>query len=316
MSDTMKAVQCKHHKAEVVNVPRPVGTGVKVNIVSSGICGSDLHMLSYSDERSAILGHEMAGTLSDGSPVAVEPLAACGHCEYCLSGNYNHCELGMAMVLGIGRDGGMADEILVPERCLVALPSGLPARDACLVEPMAVSLHGLRLATNSNYKTAAVIGGGTIGQCAIASAVSENLHTTLFARHDNQKIAGEKLGASLSEEGLYDLVIDAAGTTSSLQQAVRLCKPKATLLLVATYWDGMVLPGMDLCMKEIKVITAAMYSQHGKLRDVDWAARVLGEIPMIARAVITHRFPLEAASEAFEMAGNRSAGAIKVVLEP
>lgn len=316
MSDTMRAVQCNHYKPQVVEVPRPSGEGVKVSIVSSGICGSDLHMLSYSKERDATLGHELAGTLSDGTPVAIEPLAACGQCDYCLIGSYNHCELGMDMVLGVGRDGGMADEILVPERCLVALPSGLPAKDACLVEPMAVSLHGLRLATNSNYKNAAVIGGGTIGQCAIASTVSENLHTTLFARHDSQKIAGEKLGASLAEEGLYDLVVDAAGTISSLEQAVRLCKPCGTLLLVATYWDGMTLPGIDLCMKEIKVITAAMYSQHGKVRDVDWAANVLADNPIIAQTMITHRYPLEAAVEAFDMAANRAGGAIKVVLEP
>ena len=324
MTDTMRAVHCKHFKPEVVQVPRPKGEGVKVKVVSSGICGSDLHMLSYSENRSATLGHEVAGILGDGKPVAIEPIAACGQCDYCQSGHYNHCELGMGMLFGIGLDGGMADEILVPERCLVALPSGLPASDACLVEPMAVSLHGLRLATNSNVKNAAVIGGGTIGLCAVAAAISENLNTTLFARHDSQQRAGEILGASLGttvdttldKTGLYDLVIDAAGTTSSLEQAVRLCKPKATLLLVATYWDGMVLPGMEVCMKEIQIIPAAMYSQHGKLRDVDWAAQVLAQNPLIPEVMITHRFPLEAAAEAFETAANRASGAIKVVLEP
>ncbi len=332
MTDTIRAVHCKHFKPEVVQVPRPKGEGVRVKVVSSGICGSDLHMLSYSEDRSTTLGHENSGTLSDGKPVAIEPLAACGHCDYCKVGHYNHCELGMGMLFGIGRDGGMADEILVPERCLVSLPSGLPARDACLVEPMAVSLHGLRLASNSNIKNAAVIGGGTIGLCAVAAAVSENLNTTLFARHDSQRRAGEILGATLgttlgttldstldttpNKKGLYDLVIDAAGTTSSLEQAVSLCKPKATLLLVATYWDGMVLPGMEVCMKEIQIIPAAMYSQHGKLRDVDWAAKVLAENPLIPEVMITHRFPLEAAVEAFETAANRASGAIKVVLEP
>lgn len=320
MTDTIRAVHCKHFKPEVVQIPRPKGDGVRVKVVSSGICGSDLHMLSYSENRSATLGHEVAGILSDGKPVAIEPLAACGQCDYCKSGHYNHCELGMNMLLGVGRDGGMADEILVPERCLVSLPSGLPPGDACLVEPMAVSLHGLRLAANSGFKNAAVIGGGTIGLCAVAAAVSENLNTTLFARHDSQQRAGAILGATLGTtpdaKNQYDLVIDAAGTASSLEQAVGLCKPKATLLLVATYWDGMVLPGMEVCMKEIQIIPAAMYSQHGKLRDVDWAAKVLAENPLIAQEMITHRFPLEAAVEAFETAADRASGAIKVVLEP
>ena len=320
MTDTMRAVHCKHFKPQIVRVPRPKGAGVRVKVVSSGICGSDLHMLSYSENRSATLGHEVSGILSNGKPVAIEPIAACGQCDYCKNCHYNHCELGMGMLFGVGLDGGMADEILVPERCLVSLPSGLPTSDACLVEPMAVSLHGLRLAKNPNFKTAAVVGGGTIGLCAVAAATSENLKTTLFARHDSQRRAGEILGATLDttikKTVLYDLVIDAAGTTSSLEQAVQLCKPKATLLLLATYWDGMVLPGMEVCMKEIQIIPAAMYSQHGKLRDVDWAAKVLAENPRIPEVMITHRFPLDAAPEAFSMAANRASGAIKVVLEP
>jgi threonine dehydrogenase-like Zn-dependent dehydrogenase len=59
-----------------------------------------------------------------------------------------------------------------------------------------------------------------------------------------------------------------------------------------------------------------MYGRSGPSRDVDVAATILGQRPELPEIVITHRFPLDAAVEAFRVAADRSAGAIKVVLEP
>ena len=70
-------------------------------------------------------------------------MAPCGECEQCVTGDYNMCKLGPGIVLGVGRDGGMADEVIIPERSLVYLPGNLDVKDACLIEPMAVALHGL-----------------------------------------------------------------------------------------------------------------------------------------------------------------------------
>ena len=93
-----------------------------------------------------MLGHEVAGVTDDGTPVAVEPLSPCGACAPCVRGDYNLCERGPRIIHGVGRDGGMADEMRVPARALVRLPAGVALRDACLVEPLAVVLHGLRRA--------------------------------------------------------------------------------------------------------------------------------------------------------------------------
>jgi threonine dehydrogenase-like Zn-dependent dehydrogenase len=71
-----------------------------------------------------------------------------------------------------------------------------------------------------------------------------------------------------------------------------------------------------LCMKEVTLVPASMYGRVGPSRDVDVAATLLAARPEIADAMITHRFPLDAAAEAFAVARDRSAGAIKVVLEP
>ena len=87
-------------------------------------------------------------------------------------------------------------------------------------------------------------------------------------------------------------------------------------MLLGSYWDGFELSGMELCLKEIDVIPSIMYSRDGVARDIDVAASTLALRPEIADAIITHRYPLEAAKEAFRTAADRSAGAIKVVLEP
>ena len=311
----MRAVRCNEGQIHVAEVDAPEGDGVRVSVRSAGICGSDLHMLQLGFPMGHTLGHEMAGELSDGTPVAIEPLGPCGHCEFCVTGDYNLCVLGPEMIYGVVRDGGMADEIVVPERCLVTLPAGVSARDACLVEPMAVGVQGLRKAGLRPGQRVAVVGGGGLGLCAVATVPNE-IEVALEARHDAQRAAGERLGASLEPEGHYEVVIDAAGSESSLARAVELCRPGGTLVMIATYWQPVQMPGFEMCSKEVTVVTSLMYGRPGIARDVDVAASMLGRRPEIPEAIISHRLPLDAAAEAFEIASNRSAGALKVVVEP
>ncbi len=312
----MRAVRCAGDAIEVVQVPQPNGDGVRVRVASAGICGSDLHLVGGPFPITGTLGHEVAGILPDGRPVAIEPLSPCGHCPACASGDYNLCERGPAIVMGTMLDGGMADEMLVPERSIVPLPAGVSASDACLVEPLAVAVHGLRRAALRGDERVAIVGAGAIGLCGAAACVAAGAATYVEARHDAQREAAARIGASTSEEGTFDLVVDAAGTTSSLERCVELARPGGRLLLLATYWEGMQLPGIALCMKELDVIPASMYGAAGAVRDVDTAAAILGRSADLADIMITHRFPLDAAVEAFETARDRSAGAIKVVLEP
>jgi threonine dehydrogenase-like Zn-dependent dehydrogenase len=313
----MRAVRCAEGHIHLVEVDRPSGEGVRVKVASAGICGSDLHLVNAGFPMTSTFGHEIAGVTDNGTPVAIEPLAICGTCPACQSGNYNHCVIGsFAATIGVGRDGGMADELIVPERCLVPLPSGLSAADACLAEPLAVAVHGVAMAGLKASDRVAVIGGGSIGLCAVAVAKEITPDVALSARHDAQRQAGEQLGAKLEPSGEYDLVIECAGTSSSMADAVRLCRPGATLLMLATYWEGLTLPAFEVSGKELRVIGSASYARNGAVRDIDIAAAMLARNPKIATSLITHRLPLDAAVEAFDVASNRAAGAIKVVLQP
>ena len=312
----MRAVRCEGGAPVVVETAPATGDGVKVRVASVGICGSDLHLLQWN--LPVVMGHEFAGTTADGTPVAVEPITPCGTCDACLGGDVQRCVLGPAMVFGVGRDGGMADECLVPESSLVRLPDGVALRDACLVEPLAVAVHGVRRGGVTGHDRVAVIGAGSIGLAAVAAAQATGATVDLGARHDRQREAGERLGAGiLDDDTTYDVVVEAAGTAGALAQAVERCKTGGTVVLLGTYWDGDVaMPGQALCMKEVALVPASMYGRVGPSRDVDVAASLLAARPDLGATLITHRFPLDAAADAFATARDRAAGAIKVVLEP
>ena len=299
-----------------MDVAAPAGEGVRVRTASAGVCGSDLHMMELGFLSTFTIGHEFAGYTDDGRAVAVEPVHGCGTCELCRAGDYNRCPEALSDIAGISRDGGMADEVRLWPEALVPLPAGVDVRDACLVEPLAVAVHGFRLAGLRGGMRVAVIGGGSIGQAALAVARLAGCETAVAARHDAQSEASARLGAAPLADQPYDIVVDAAGTPSALAEAARRCRPGGTMLLLAAYWEGLELPFADVFMKEVKVVPSSMYGRCGAVRDMEAAAAVLAAVPDLPEAVITHRFPLDAAGEAFATAADRAAGAIKVVLEP
>jgi len=312
----VKSVRATADGVRVVDAPEPTGRGRRVDVVASGICGSDLHLL----ERGPLpvtLGHEFAGRLDDGTAVAIDPSSPCGTCDQCRAGAGHRCRSGAARALGLSLDGGMAERVAVGEPAFVALPAALPVADACLVEPVAVAVHGLRLAAAGPSTRLAVVGGGTIGLAAVAAARGAGVATPgLVARHPHQRAAGERLGASVVADGEYDIVVEAAGTDAALEQAAALCRPGGLVLFLSTHWSPVTIPGIPALMKELGFRWSFTYGSHPGGRDLDDAAALLAAEPEIARTLVTHRFPLEEAPAAFRVAADRAAGAIKVVLEP
>ena len=312
----MKAVRVIDGAAQMVDVDQPAGEGVIVDVVSTGICGSDLHLIELGMVSPDLtLGHEFAGIAPDGSRVAIEPVKGCGACVHCLEGDYQVCSDALPDLLGIGKSGGMAEKVLVPAESLVPLSEAVDVRSACLVEPLAVAVHGFQLVDLRRDQRVAVIGGGTIGQCAIAVAKNRGCEVALVARHDAQLAAGERIGAAVAGDGPYDVVVDCAGSSSGLELAANLVRRTGTILVLASYWAPVDLPGMQITLKEVRIVPSSMYGRSATGRDIDAAATILGATPELPAAIITHRFPLDAAAEAFATAADRSAGAIKVAFD-
>lgn len=286
-----------------------------VSVRSAGICGSDLHAIELGPIP-ATLGHEVAGVLPDGTAVAVWPLTPCNVCDRCRAGEPQQCRGAQMATFGFARDGGMADRMVVPTTALVPLAPAVPIANACLVEPLACGVHGARRVDLRPHHRVAIVGGGTMGLCLAAVSRSVRCDVAVVARHVRQNEAAEMLGAARSPDGEYDVVVDAAGTRSSIAQAVALARPGATVLLLATYWEGLHIDGMEFALNELTLVPASAHGGHQGARDVDTAAALLASTPTIADALITHRFGLDEAPRAFATAADRRAGAIKVVLEP
>ena len=310
----MKAVSYSDGKVFTSNIDTPSGEGVLVDVVSAGICGSDLHLLNAGAHSPHVAGHEIAGLTPNGTPVAIEPIISCHECPSCVDGDYHLCKVDFKGI-GMSTNGGMAEKILVPEDCLISLDKKVPVKDACLVEPLAVALHGLiRTNTKSNHKVA-VIGGGTIGMCSIAAAKYIGCEVDLFAKYDHQKEAGNKLGAGIVD-GLYDRVLDCVGTNETLDLSARTAKPGSWIVLLGIPLSGINLPGMKIIMNEIKIFPSIMYGSTAGIKDFEVAAKLISTMPRIGDTVITHRFPLDEAEEAFKVAQDKSSNSIKVVFDP
>jgi threonine dehydrogenase-like Zn-dependent dehydrogenase len=308
----MRAVRNAPPGVEVVEVDEPGGDGELVHVAAAGICASDLLYLQYGSTQ--VAGHEFAGRREDGTPVAVEAIFGCGACAQCAQGSFNLCAEGPT-ALGMLDPGGMCEWFRAPRHALVPLPAGLELRDAALVEPASVAWHGCRLGGVGPGTRAAVVGAGAIGVLAAASCQALGAdEVALEARHAHQHEARERIGAGVPAGG-YDVVVEAAGSESGLHRAVELARPGGTVVYVGVYGD-ITWPHSQAFMKEVALRPSLGYCAHDGRREFAEAAAMLAARPELARTLITHRFPLEDAPEAFRVAQDRSLGVFRVVVEP
>lgn len=311
----MKAVRAREGGVAVVEVEEPPGSGELLEMKATSVCASDLSYIAYGFDK--ILGHELAGLREDGTAVVVEALYRCTDCEQCRRGAYNLCATMPQRALGVSLDGGMAGHFRAPPEHLVPLPPGLDVRDACLVEPASVSWHALRLAEVGPGKRVVVVGAGALGLLAVAGARRLGADVVaLEARHPHQREAGERLGARDGTDGGYDVVVEAAGTPESLTRSIELVAPRGTVVVLGVHLGKVELDWRPLFHREARVIPSLGYCRNDDGREMEHAAAMLADDPEIARTLVTHRFPIDDAAEAFRVAGDRSSGAIRVVIEP
>ncbi|MGH9079408.1 MAG: zinc-dependent alcohol dehydrogenase [Acidimicrobiales bacterium] len=310
----MRGVRSTEEGIQVVQTSPGDQGGVRVSVVSSGICASDLHLASFGPVP-VTLGHEFSGRLDDGTPVAVLPAVSCGECDRCRAGHDQQCAAVLGAMYGVSLDGGLADVAWVDPTCAKVVPPSLPLEQACLVEPLAVALHGVDRAGVQPGMRVLVIGGGPIGLCTVAATRNCGADVDLVARHQRRIEAGERLGARVSTGSEYDIVLDAAGSQSSLDTALQRVRPGGTIGVIGTFWDPVALgPGFQL--KEVTMTPAFTYGHHRGVPEFVAAMGILESIPDLAETIVTHHFSLDEAAEAFRVAGDRASGAIKVIVHP
>ncbi|WP_085997871.1 zinc-dependent alcohol dehydrogenase [Nocardia jiangxiensis] len=310
---SIRAVRAAGGSAVLAAVDEPPGSGEIISMRAAGICASDI--VALANGTPWIIGHELSGVHADGTPVVIEALYGCGTCESCRTGQYNLCRTALGRGLGFGADGGMAERFRAPRRHLVELPEDLDVRDGFLAEPAAVSWHGVRIADAGPNTRVLVIGGGSVGLLAVAAAQAQDAaEVALQARYRHQMEIGERLGAT-EPKGRYEIVIDAAGSSSALLDGAQWLAPCGIISVLGVHYHHLEVPSTLLMIKEARLVASMGYCTHPNGRDMRQAAEMLAARPEIAEVLVTHRFPLADVTEAFRVAADRKSGAIKVALE-
>lgn len=323
------------HGLELVEAePGPLEPGwVRLRVEACGICGSDLHVWHGQLPRriGSSPGHELAGTIVDG-PVglpdaryAVSPNVTCGVCAFCRSGRTNLCGQG-GPGLGLGRDGGLAETIDAPVENLAAIPDGVDPITASLTEPLAVAVRGVGLAGLRPDSTVLVLGAGAVGLCAALAARDRAATVAITARYPHQKAAAAALGVEvLAEDDVVpwgkehrpDVVVESVGgTADTLTHAVRIVGRGGRIVVLGAFNEPKAIDVQRLMMKEVALLGSFCYGTGDREPEFATAARLTGRWRNELAALTTHQFPLEEIATAFEVAGDKSTGAIKVTLTP
>lgn len=303
-----------------VDVPDPAGTEVLLGVEAAGICHSDLHVLDgvLPYRLPFTLGHEIAGRvlavgdavtgLAPGDRVAVHGPWGCGECRSCAAGRDNYCDrradLGFSGA-GLGRDGGMADHLLVPDaRHLVPIGDLDAIQAAPLTDAGLTSYHAVARTTLDAGSTAVVIGVGGLGHVAIQilRAITEAHVVAVDVREDALALAGrcgahQTLAVRADTEAVLgrtaDAVFDFVGSDATLRLGAGVLRPGGDLVLVGSAGGKLV------------VAKPGPLPAGGSVALPFWGSRPeLREVIALARAgaleVETELFPLSEAPRALE----------------
>ena len=191
----------------------PEGDGVLIRVTRAGICGSELEAVATRSPRRVpplIMGHEFAGRLEAVGPQAAgrrgwrvgervvpNPLVPCLRCRSCARGLTNACP--NRTLLGLHRDGGHAEWVLLQRPPAAPHPGRPVGRGAATAEPLAVAVHGVRLLGGAGVlpRSIAVFGAGTIGLMALQAARLAGATTTLVLDVDAGRLEiARRLGAT------------------------------------------------------------------------------------------------------------------------
>ena len=236
--------------SEIRDVPAPVcdRQQIVVDLAFCGICGSDMHAWHGHDERRVpplVLGHEAVGVVQDGAlqgaRVAINPLMTCGSCACCVSGNEHLCA--QRELIGMRVPGAFAEKVAIKEQNLTVLPDDLSFVEAALAEPLACSVHAVRLAVqyadDDRAATIAILGGGAIGLLAglvlldygyqnIWIAETNQLRRSMLEKLGNFQTYDPRVSAACPQN--VDMLIDAVGSGETRRAASALVRPGGVIV--------------------------------------------------------------------------------------
>ncbi len=325
-----------------VPVPRPGPREALVRVRAASICGTDLHIYRWDPWAQGrihpplVVGHELCGEVVEvgedvdevqvGDFVSAESHIVCGRCVYCRTGRGHLCP--NTRILGVDRDGGFAEYIVLPAENLWRNPPDLPVEVAVLLENFGNAVHTV-FSTSVAAKKVLVTGCGPVGLMAIAVAkaagarkvlatdlsdyrlqLARTMGADVTIRADREDVVGRVLEET-GGEGV-DVLLEMSGAASALDQGFQALRDGGEAALLG-------LPAKPIPFDFANRIIFKGITVRGIIGRRLWETWYQGRGLIASGAVdlrplVTHRFPLERYEEAFEtMASGRSG---KVMLVP
>jgi 2-desacetyl-2-hydroxyethyl bacteriochlorophyllide A dehydrogenase len=332
------------HRVTVVDAAEselPGPDGAVVTVEATSICGSDLHFYDGDIPLYGALavGHEFIGTVAEvgaevsryavGDRVLAASVTGCGHCEGCATGDPVTCVHG-PRVFGSGAlPGGQATSVAVPaaDFQLFAIPDGVDDEAALLLtDNLNTGWIAAKRAEIPAGGTVVVLGLGAVGLCAVRSALALGAGTVLAADPvAGRRARGADSGAQPIEGATVeavleathgrgaDVVIDAVASDATLDDAFATVRAGGTVSVVGVHTlEPYPLPILTALFRSItlRMITAPVHQTWADLVPLVEAGRLRTD------GIFTHRFPLEDAAAAYELAAARSSDCIKVMMNP
>jgi len=303
--------------------PKPEAEDVLIKVGACAICGSDrTPYLHIGWDENIVPGHEITGTVvergskvkkfEEGEKVALYTIIHCGKCYFCKKGLTQFCK--NRQVLGFNVNGGYAEYVKVPERCLLRLPGDISLEEGTfLLDMIGVPAYGFKKVSAVDLDTFAVYGCGNIGLGAIitlktlgkedifAIDVIENRlkaagnHGARFLINAEEENPAETIGELTYGLGV-DLAIDASGSPKAELDAIESTKIGGKVLFIGENRSLEISPSSHMIHKDLTLAGTFYFPKEEFKNNV----KILLQKREDFQKTISHRFPLEDINEAFQ----------------
>lgn len=315
---------------------------VRLSILATGICGSDIHGFTGENGRrfpGQVMGHETVarisalgegtadGDLAEGALVTVNPVIACGSCEACRADAQQRC--GARRVIGVdpALRSAFAEEMTVPAGIVVPLPEEMPAEYGALVEPLSVGFHAAVRGGCGAGDRVLVVGGGPIGQATALGALRLGAERVAVSEtNPGRRALLRRLGLTVLDplsgdltalveealDGRPTLTLDAVGASGTVADALTATDLGGRVVLVGMHTPRVEIPAYAISTGERSLIGSFCYSASEFARTARWAARTELDLSVL----IEGRVGLDEAAESFTRLARGQNPAGKVLVCP
>jgi len=281
---------------------------VRVAVIATGICGSDIHGFAGHTGRrhpNQVMGHETVGRidllgsqvsgLKVGDLVSINPAMTCGECSNCKKNDHELCD--RLRVLGVVPeiDAAFAEFVTVPSENIIPLDPNMNPVHGALIEPLAVGYHALRRGHVSADQNVVVIGGGPIGQAVAIACRRIGVNNVIVSEISPTRSALlMRLGFTvvhpkdlLTEvESLFgrkaDTVIDAVGSEATIASSHEVSKRGSTIVFLGMAEPVMSIKSYEFSVAERTLVGSFCYNKD----DFSSTAKWIAENPEIGDALI------------------------------